>query len=204
MPIPARAAAAGICAALAAQASAQGRTQPGYPLEAVLTAARQLCSSAPAVEAAARGRLPAGWKLATPARGSWLADYLRQNEQVASGFTAEARAFAATVAGRPLEAIVNRVKGPPLQAESVTCEVMDRDAVLSPDDARMVRWAGRPASVGRRDYLPGLFGWTWKPGLHPGSGDTVVNYVTASAAQAAGLRTGLTYLTITLPRQASK
>jgi hypothetical protein len=205
MPILHRAA-LGICAplALAAAASAQSRAEPDYPLEAVLTAARQLCASAPTVEAAARGPLPAGWKLVLPARGSWLAQYLRENEQVASGFTAEADAFTATVRGRALEAIVSTSKGPPLQLESTTCEVMDRDAILSPDDARIGRWAGRPPALGRRDYLPGLYGWAWKPGLHPGSGDTTVNYVTASAAEAAGLRTGLTYLAITLSRQTSK
>lgn len=205
MSILARAA-LGMCAplAIAVAASAQGRAEPDYPLEAVLTAARQLCSAAPTVRAAARGPLPAGWKLVAPARGSWLAKYVRENEQVASGFTTEVRAFSATVRGRALEAVVSTSKGPPLQPESTTCEVMDRDALLSPDDERMGRWAGRPPALGRRDYLPGLYGWAWKPGLHPGSGDTSVNYVTGSAADAAGLRTGLTYLAITLPRQASK
>jgi hypothetical protein len=200
----------GICATLGLAAQAQAQAQAltpapaEYPLEAVLTAARQLCSAAPTARAAAEARLPAGWKVVTPKEGSWLGTYLEENRRLPSNFTKEARALAAKVAGRSLEAVVLTTSAPPLPRQSTSCEVIDRTALLSPDDARIGRWAGRPPAIGRRDRWPGLFGWSWRPGLEPASTDTVVNYVTESAARAAGLRSGLTYIAITLPRQASK
>lgn len=176
----------------------------GYPLEAVLAAAKALCSAARTVQDVDRGPLPSGWKIATPREDSWLGTYLGANRRVAKGFRADPRALIAKIRGRSLEAIVSTVYGPPLQRESTSCEVVDRKAVLSPDDERIGRWAGRPPALGRRDVLPGLFGWMWKPGLEPASQESNVNYVTASAAQSAGLRSGLTYLAITLPRRPSK
>jgi hypothetical protein len=193
----------GFAAAAAAPASA-GRSADGYPLEAVLTAARALCSVAPSARDLDRGPLPAGWKVVTPREGSWLAGYLTLNRSVTAGLRADPRALTATVRGRSLEAIVKTTTAPQLQRESGSCEVIDRQAVLSPDDERMGRWAARRPAVGRRDVLPGLSGWTWKPGLEPGSWESSVNYVTAPAAKAGGLRTGLTYLAITLSRQPTK
>jgi len=171
-----------------------------YPLESVLSAARTLCASAPDVEKAERGPLPAGWRLANPEAGSWQEDYRRGMERVVTGFTAKARVLGAVVQGRPLWAFVSTSKGPPLQPEASSCEVVDREAVIEPDDERVARWAGQPPRLGRRDVLPGLFGWSWDHGLDPANSKAELTYVNAAAAAKAHLRPGLSYLTVTIPR----
>ncbi|MET1110526.1 MAG: hypothetical protein ABWX67_03265 [Allosphingosinicella sp.] len=200
MSIPARVGAGlAICAALAATTPEQARAAAGYPLEAVLADARRLCAASPDVQVAAEGRLPAGWKVVIPHQGSWHDTYLKEYQRGPS--RKDVRALAATVEGRSLEAVVVTVYG---QQESTICEVVDRGAVFSPDDERMSRWAGRPPVIARKDRYPGLYGWTWSPGLDPASHTAVVNYATASAAESMGVRSGLTYLSFTLPRQTSK
>ncbi|MES2988190.1 MAG: hypothetical protein V4808_09815 [Pseudomonadota bacterium] len=165
--------------ALLAAASAQAP----YPLVAVLNEARATCSVKAPLADYRRNLAAKGWKPATPAAGSWLADWIKRNHANDSATNKVTDAtFTRMVAGRTLFAYISEIEqasddGP---FHGLSCEIYDFAAQDGVTTAAVLAWAKAKPLPSPFDDSDGIVLQRWVPGLSPAAENAGVHFLPPS------------------------
>lgn len=154
-----------------------------YPLVAVLDEARATCSVKAPLSDYRRNLAAKGWKPATPATGSWLADWIKRNHANESATNKVTDAtFTRVVAGRTLFAYISEIEqaGEDGPFHGLSCAIYDFDAAQGVTTPAVLAWAKAKPLPSPFDDSDGIVLQRWVPGLSPAADDAGVHFLPPS------------------------